>query len=632
MTFQGDRWGDMRAQLDAIHASVAQELTSQYDDGKHWRAALHSTTNMDKNARDPMGNGDQSVLNDGATMDSPAQLLRTAWSGGCDFNPPKGYQSDFCRACFCGNLAVVEQAIAAAKALGPDVLQMLLETRESHLRMPPLLSVIAGSRMRKFSASAASSSSQDRTHVRTEQERDEFESIMGDQHEQVVHALLLAGCRTDCCDVAGYSPMHHCCTGIATTISMRIALQLAGKADPNAHNRCGARPLMEPTMARRLDAIVVLLECGADPALDLVRPPNARVPKGLGDCSALSLARMYPDANDAMRAAMGRKAAVGSQALVARRVSLAGLKTASLNGCSGLVGALDVQSGRYEVALDPPDDAPAGESGREVKVQGWKLRPESLEGRRVTLQHLSDETLNGRSGTCGVRRCRPVASTGPARSPSSHAPCAVPKQAFQVKTGRYAITLDASEAAAARTLAVRPANLKAQKDGRLTLCDMCGLEAPKLQRCLGCLRVGYCSAACQTAAWGEHKAACKRGKKELAVFELPETSRGPKSGVVSLKVQLGLEGVFAAQEPAPVEEGSLRIYDEKRSFQIDVHASDPRHGFAASPQYGKLDACVREHGVRLSAGAPGAKAYFTGVITEGKLKLDMSSPLPPQLW
>ena len=230
---------------------------------------------MKKNARDPMGNGDQSVLDDGADLNSPAQILRTAWSGGCDFNPPKGRQSDFCRACFCGNLAVVQEAVAAAKALGPEVLHMLLETRESHLRMPPLLSAIAGSRMRKPDAGkveASTVSSNTSVNARCKEERDQLEAIMGSQHEEVVNVLLDAGCRVDCCDVAGYSPLHHCCTGIANASSMRIALRLAehGKADPNAHNRCGARPLHEPTMVRRLDAVVVLFESG------LTRTPRGR--------------------------------------------------------------------------------------------------------------------------------------------------------------------------------------------------------------------------------------------------------------------------------------------------------------------------------------------------------------------
>lgn len=612
MTFQGERWGEMRQELDAIHERTQNMLSAAHDEhlkhGPHWLAALRATTDLKMNALDPMGNGDQSVLLDGIDMNCPAQLLRNAWAEGCDFNPPHNRQSDFCRACFCGNLAVVQEAIAAATAFGPDVLHMLLETRESYLRMPPLLAAIAGSRMTKGAVSKEDlmhRRSKSHACYRSEKERDEYESIMGDQHGEVVDELLRAGCRVDCCDVAGYSPMHHCCTGIASASSLRIALKLAGKADPNVHNRCGARPLHEPTMARRLDVVIVLLECGADPMLNTARPPKARVPAALMDCSPLALARAYPDANDAMRAAMGRKAAIGSQSLVGRRASLIGLKDQSLNGAKGLIGALDVVSGRFEVTLDPPDDEEGG--GREVKVQGWKLRPETLEGRRVKLQHLSDETLNGKWGTCGR---------------------------FQVDRGRYAVTLDAEEeGAAGRTIAVLPAKLKmAQKDGRTNVCNMCGVESAKLQRCMGCLRVGYCSAECQTASWAEHKPACKGAKKGLAVFDLPEKGRGLKSGVVTLKVQIALEGPFSSTEAVPVEEGALTIYDERRSFRLDIKATDPRFGLQAYPQYGRLDACVREHGVRLQTDGTGVKAYFLGAIIEGKLKVDVKNPMPPQLW
>jgi len=615
---QGERWGEMRQELDAIHEQTMHTMTGMHDahlkQGPHWLAALVATTDLKMNAGDPMGNGDQSLLLDGLDINCPAQLLRNAWSDGCDFNPPHNGQSHFCRACFCGNLAVVQEAIAAATALGPEVLHMLLETRESYLRMSPLLSTIAGSRMTKGGESKDSPmyrASKSGACYRSLKERDEYESIMGDQHGEVVDELLRAGCRVDCCDVAGYSPMHHCCTGIASASSLRIALKLAGKADPNVHNRCGMRPLHEPTMARRLDVVIVLLECGADPMLNTVRPPKARVPAMLAECTPLALAKMYPDADDAMRAAMGRKAAIDSQSLVGRRVSLIGLKDKSLNGASGLIAALDVVSGRYEVTLDSPDseEESSATGGRQLKVQGWKLRPETLEGRRVTLQHLSDETLNGRLGTCGP---------------------------FQVDTGRYAVTLDAEgEDATARTIAVRPANLaKAHKEGRtIVVCSLCGVEATKLQRCMGCLSVGYCSSDCQTAAWAEHKPACKRTKKGLAVFDLPEKSRGLKSRVVSLKVQIALAGPsFSSHKPAPVEEGSITIYDEQRSFRLDIQATDPHFGLQTYPQYGQLDACVREHGVRLQADGTGVKAYFVGAIIEGKLKLDVKNPMPPQLW
>ena len=76
---------------------------------------------------------------------------------------------------------------------------------------------------------------------RGEEEReDEYGSIMADQQGEAVERegvdeLLRAGCRVDCCDVAGCSPMHRCCTGIASASSLRTALKLAGKADPTPH-------------------------------------------------------------------------------------------------------------------------------------------------------------------------------------------------------------------------------------------------------------------------------------------------------------------------------------------------------------------------------------------------------------
>ena len=40
------------------------------------------------------------------------------------------------------------------------------------------------------------------------------------------------------------------------------------------------------------------------------------------------------------------------------------------------------------------------------------------------------------------------------------------------------------------------------------VCDRCGSEAS--QKCLRCKHARYCSAACQTAAWPEHRLVCNR--------------------------------------------------------------------------------------------------------------------------
>ena len=53
-----------------------------------------------------------------------------------------------------------------------------------------------------------------------------------------------------------------------------------------------------------------------------------------------------------------------------------------------------------------------------------------------------------------------------------------------------------------------------------TVCDHCGKTAAqasvsRLKACSHCHDVRYCDAACQTAAWPGHKAACKARRAEL---------------------------------------------------------------------------------------------------------------------
>jgi hypothetical protein len=53
---------------------------------------------------------------------------------------------------------------------------------------------------------------------------------------------------------------------------------------------------------------------------------------------------------------------------------------------------------------------------------------------------------------------------------------------------------------------------------RPTVCAGCGLEFPKLRKCAGCaaagVYTGYCSEACQKAAWPVHKRECRARSKQ----------------------------------------------------------------------------------------------------------------------
>jgi hypothetical protein len=57
-------------------------------------------------------------------------------------------------------------------------------------------------------------------------------------------------------------------------------------------------------------------------------------------------------------------------------------------------------------------------------------------------------------------------------------------------------------------------NDKAVPSGPKIPCDGCGLFDKELKLCAACGTVSYCSSACQSASWAEHKATCKLKKKE----------------------------------------------------------------------------------------------------------------------
>jgi len=116
-------------------------------------AALASTCDLELNARDVYGDGDQSPLEDSLDASNPrnAQRLRDVWCTGGDLNQllATGRVIAFFRYCFAGDAKLVGDFIAAARAdSDPDALRNLLERRESQMHVSPLFAVVAGARMR----------------------------------------------------------------------------------------------------------------------------------------------------------------------------------------------------------------------------------------------------------------------------------------------------------------------------------------------------------------------------------------------------------------------------------------------------------------------------------------------------
>jgi hypothetical protein len=114
-----------------------------------WFTVISQTCDIEKNADDPCGDGDQSPLKDSTDLrnyaSTPVQQLRNLWSEGGDFNPYNNQTSPLMKACFLGQKSVVQSIIAATINTPTDTINFV-NRRESVLRMSPLLGVICGSR------------------------------------------------------------------------------------------------------------------------------------------------------------------------------------------------------------------------------------------------------------------------------------------------------------------------------------------------------------------------------------------------------------------------------------------------------------------------------------------------------
>ena len=307
-------------------------------DPKDYEAALAIACDMEKNARDIYGNGDQSPLLFQASLfkrstdlnenmklikSQPAyhraQNLRTFWSTGGDFGPENLMMTNKFRwACLVGHVNLVETCLNMAKKQD-GLLFAFLETRETALRMSALMTAVCGSRLIPGAPSFQAG-------------RIPPEVVKIADHVRVVLLLLDAKASLDAKDVAGYSLMHHCTTSMASSRSLEVGLLLAEHgADPNLYNRFGDPPLSDAVLSGNLAAVTMLLEAGADPHRPSQADPRI-TPFRLACCS--------PDILEALSAATSRAAACGSHRLAGRRVRLTSLAASpELNGRVGLCDA-----------------------------------------------------------------------------------------------------------------------------------------------------------------------------------------------------------------------------------------------------------------------------------------------------
>ena len=171
-------------------------------------------------------------------------MLRNAWAGGLDIHPANGLMSPWAKALFCGDYEETMRMLD----MHADV-SKLLEKRETLYNISAIFLVIIGSRCLT------------NTFRQFDSMREEVDNKEG--HTQILSKLLELGASLSARDIAGYTPLHHCLTAMATptTLNMAVLLLKAG-ADPNLQNRFGASPLFECIMSAKLDAVKLLLHFG----------------------------------------------------------------------------------------------------------------------------------------------------------------------------------------------------------------------------------------------------------------------------------------------------------------------------------------------------------------------------------
>ena len=172
-------------------------------------------------------------------------MLRNAWADGLDIHPANGLMSPWARALFSGDYEETMRMLDMDSNVSK-----LIEKRETLYNISAIFLVIIGSRCLTNTFSQFDST------------RDEVPNKEG--HTKILSKLLELGANLAARDIAGYTPLHHCLTAMATptTLNMAVLLLKAG-ADPNLQNRFGASPLFECIMSAKLDAVKLLLHFGA---------------------------------------------------------------------------------------------------------------------------------------------------------------------------------------------------------------------------------------------------------------------------------------------------------------------------------------------------------------------------------
>lgn len=204
---------------------------------------------------DNLDDGDQSPL-----KGVKGQALRKKWEKGVDYSDKNPDMNQWVKDCYNGDLEAIMEHLKD----NPN----LLDERWSHLRLVGLHHIVTGAMMVNIDELDETNKmvSPKYPPVPMKVIRTDSATFVCTNHIGAVLWLIDKGARVEAKDIAGNTPLHYCCSQRSNALTFKIAeIMIKQKKVPvNPVNRFGRNPLFEPTAAKKMEFMNLLVKNGGN--------------------------------------------------------------------------------------------------------------------------------------------------------------------------------------------------------------------------------------------------------------------------------------------------------------------------------------------------------------------------------